>query len=215
MATLITEPEAFNTPELTSPSDNTSTDSKSSMTIYLLIGAVGLLIIAVVVLFIIRSIKNNKNEELNELNDKNTELMKENEQLQAEVQQLQIEQQNYVQHIDRLADQLEAQQQQKIYSPLTPMTENSYDAPDPNAMPTKPQVIKDKEEIQRFVNSKRPTVQDEIDSKKTEQDEQDKNESLNTEKELKDLTHDDDNNDEEHEDDQNLSDLMNIVQSQP
>ena len=159
-----------------------------------------------------------------ELNNKNTELLKHNKSLQQEIEQLQIDNENYVQHIDRLAAQLE-QQQRQIYSPLTPMTENSFEAPDPNAVQQKPQVIKDKEEIKKMVNSKRETVQDEVDRRKLQADSNVESSEKQTKEELKQITNIDDNNDDEDNegsnndegetaDDNNVQALMNIIQSQ-
>ena len=48
------------------------------------------------------------------------------------------------------------------YSSVLPMTENSYDAPDPNQPKEKPQALKNKEAIRNFINAKRPTVEDEL-----------------------------------------------------
>lgn len=48
------------------------------------------------------------------------------------------------------------------YSSVLPMTENSYDAPDPNQPKEKPQALKNKEAIRNYVNAKRPTVEDEL-----------------------------------------------------
>ena len=196
--------------------------SISSHSIWLLVACVIALIIILVVDYFVRSGYKKKENELKELTDKFTELEQENENLQSDIERLQVDNKNYVNHINRLADELEARIQPKNpYSPLTPMTENSFDAPDPNATASKPQVVKDKEQLRAMVNSKRQTVQDVIDQQQAEKATKSDNSDANATQEIKNLTHadenkeDDDNNDSEVDaDDKNVNDLMNIIQNQ-
>lgn len=177
----------------------------------LITGSALLFIIIVVIIYYIRS-STNKNKELIKVNEKYEELVKQNNELQAEMAELQEDNKHYIQHINHLSDQLE--QQQNTYSPITPMTVNSYEAPDPNQTPTKPQPIKDKEAIRAMVNSKRPTVQDEIDNRKQQHEQQENDDEEQTKQELKDLTNDNDDERQNDDKDENVKDLMTIIQSQ-
>lgn len=191
----------------------------------------GLVIVSIVVLILVIVYKkyNSKVQEQDaneeeDMPDPNEELTNENEQLQQQIQALQIQNSNYVNHINRLADQLEEAQQ---YSPVLPMKEDSYDAPDPNTPQQKPQIVKDKELIKQMINSKRPTVQDELDNKQAQKNETEEQTNSQIEVELKETTHDINNtpltDDEETNDtttnndssnDKDVESLMNIIQSQ-
>ena len=193
----------------------------STASTYIIIGVGIVALIIVAVYYLYHKSQTDSQIKMNEISIKNDELLKTNKSLQQELQQLQIDNENYVQHIDRLAAQLEQQQrqtrQEPPYSPLTPMTENSFDAPDPNAVPQKPQIIKDKDEIKKMVNSKRPTVQDEVDRRKRQQDTNEDDIEKQTKEELKQITNVDDEDQEEHAqevEDGNVQALMNIIQSQ-
>ena len=194
----------------------------SNFSLWLIVGCIISLIVVLIIDYFVRSSHKKKETELKDLEQKYSDLEQENESLQSEIEQLQTDNKNYVNHINRLADELEARQEAKNpYSSMTPMTENSFEAPDPNAVAQKPQIIKDKEQIRAMVNSKRQTVQDVIDQQQA--DKKDKNESIDTstEQEIKDLTHAEDNNENNEEnnedidtDDKNVNDLMNIIQNQ-
>ena len=193
----------------------------STASTYIIIGVGIVALIIVAVYYLYHKSQTDSQIKMNEISIKNDELLKTNKSLQQELQQLQIDNENYVQHIDRLAAQLEQQQrqtrQEPPYSPLTPMTENSFDAPDPNAVPQKPQIIKDKDEIKKMVNSKRPTFQDEVDRRKRQQDTNEDDIEKQTKEELKQITNVDDEDQEEHAqevEDGNVQALMNIIQSQ-
>ena len=192
----------------------------STASTYIIIGVGIIALIIVAVYYLYHKSQTDSQIKMNEISIKNDELLKTNKSLQQELQQLQIDNENYVQHIDRLAAQLEQQQrqtQEPPYSPLTPMTENSFDAPDPNAVPQKPQIIKDKDEIKKMVNAKRPTVQDEVDRRKQQQDTNEDDIEKQTKEEIKQITNVDDEDLEEHAqevEDGNVQALMNIIQSQ-
>ena len=148
----------------------------------------------------------------------NSSLESENERLKQEVQQLQLSNQSYVNHINRLADQLEQQRAPaNTYSPVLPMTVNSYEAPNPEAPKEKPQVVKDKELIKQMVNSPRPTVQDELDKQQAEADEtnaaNDK-QAIEDIKQTTQLTDDNDESESDNKDEADVQALMNIIQSQ-
>lgn len=180
---------------------------------YLIIGIGLIALIIVAVYYLYHRSQLDTKTKLEEANSKGVELLERNRELQQQISQLQIDNENYVQHIDRLAAQLEQQQQTQIYSPITPMTENSFDAPDPNAVQQKPQIIKDKEEIKKMVNSKRETVQDEVDRRKQQSDTNASASEKETLEELKQITNTDEQ-DEQPDDDNNVQALMNIIQTQ-
>ena len=188
---------------------------------WLVIGLSVSVIILVIILYY-RKIKAAKrqveadDDDEEEANDDNS-LESENERLKQEVQQLQLSNQSYVNHINRLADQLEQQQHSKSnpYSPVLPMTSDSYEAPDPEAPKEKPQVVKDKELIKQMVNSPRPTVQDELDKKQAKEDEDNAEKEQQAINDIKETTQvEDDDNNEEEDDGKDVQALMNIIQSQ-
>lgn len=109
------------------------------------------------------------------------------------------------------------------YNPSLPMNANSYDAPDPETPRQKPQVLKDREAIKSFVNSKRPTVQDEIDDRARNAEEQTTTDDNRVRFELSKTTHtsdkhvphssesSDDEQTTQHDD--KVENIMNIIQS--
>lgn len=217
------------------PNTNTGTGSNASSasepinySLWIIVGFVIVLIVVLIINYFIRSSYKQKQAELLDLNKKYMELTEENESLQTENEQLQSDNKNYVNHINRLADELETRQQPKNpYSPVIPMTENSFDAPDPNAKATKPQIVKDKEQLRAMVNSKRQTVQDVIDQQQEEKANKTTTDDATAQKEIKILTQADvnddipeSNNDNKTDDedieadDKNVNDLMNIIQNQ-
>ena len=205
----VTESETIQT----QPDSKKSNSQSTPFSTMLIIGSALFLIIIVAIIYYIKSSANN-NKELIKANEKYEEMVKRNNELQAEMSELQEDNKHYIQHINHLSDQLE-QQQKPMYSPLTPMTVNSYEAPDPDQAPTVPQPIKDKKAIRAMVNSKRPTVQDEIDNRKHQEEEQENNDEEQTKKELKNLTNDgDDAEDDDDDKNENVEDLMTIIQSQ-
>ena len=200
----------------------------SGFSVWLLVGCAIVIVVILIINYFVRANQKKKEDELKELTNKYTELEQENESLQSEIEQLQSDNQNYVSHINRLADELENRQQPKNpYSSVTPMTENSFEAPDPNAIASKPQVVKDKEALKAMVNSKRQTVQDVIDQQQADKKEKSTTSDASAEQEIKNLTHAEDNESDNAEqnnnqesdddvdvDDKNVNDLMNIIQNQ-
>lgn len=212
--------------DLKSSSESTEKESNSSdlfgnKTFKLVLLGLTILVLIVLILVIVyrkytNSIQETDANEEEELPDEKDELANENERLQQEIKALQIQNQNYVNHINRLADKLEEAQQ---YSPVLPMKEDSYDAPDPDAPQQKPQVVKDKELIKQMINSKRPTVQDELDNKQAQKEEKEEQANSQIEAELKATTHDVNNDSEDEQEptstnDKDVESLMNIIQSQ-
>ena len=139
--------------------------------------------------------------------------------LNSKVKSLEEEKQSYVQRIYDLNNEIQMQQAAPFASTL-PMTKNSYDAPDPDQQREKPKLIKDKEKIKAFVNSKRTTVQDELDEKELlEKEEQNRNDD-NIQKNLQMETHTNDDNDNDNEtvpksseNDEKVDEIMSIIQS--
>ena len=108
----------------------------------------------------------------------------------------------YIQKINQLNNDIQNQ-----YTPILPMTNNSYDAPDPDAPREKPKLLKDKEAIKAFVNSKRQTVQDELDERQAKAKEQEENMITETQDELLTQTKADKR-------DEKVDEIMEIIQSQ-
>ena len=193
--------------------DSSEPSTNINMTyIIIAVGLITLIIIAVYYLY--RKSQLDTKSQLEEMSEKYIKLKEHNDSLETELQQLQTDNANYVQHIDRLAAQLEHQQ---VFSSITPMTEDSYDAPDPNAVQQKPQIIKDKEAIKHMVNSKRETVQDEFDRHKQQKDTTNENVEKQTQNELKEMLNIEDDQPsppDSNEHDDNVETLMNIIQAQ-
>lgn len=121
----------------------------------------------------------------------------------------------YANRIKQLTAELSEAQS---YNPSLPMNSNSYDAPDPEATKQKPQVLKDREAIKSFVNSKRPTVQDEIDDRERNAEEQHERDDKRVKFELAKATHSEpkqehfESSDTEQHNDK-VENIMNIIQS--
>lgn len=212
------------TPVEPSESRNTKPQDKvNTMSLYLIGGALVLILIIVVIIWVRKrsstiQAKELKDEptddESDEDNGKLRSLTNENLALKQQLNDLQITNQNYAQHINRLAEELERKGSQQ----LMPMTENSYEAPDPNSVPEKPQVIKDKDAIKQMVNSRRATVQDEIDNHNSAKQNEDEANDADIEQQIKqataieDSTDDETNNDDKE--DKDVESLMNIIQAQ-
>ena len=156
--------------------NNTSSNTKYSLSInnnILKYIAISITVIMLIVLAIYVTYKtySTQNKNLGTLLE---EARKDVAILSSNVKTLEQEKQMYINKINQLNqvnNELRASQTQydNNYSNILPMTENSYDAPDPNKEKTK--VITEREAIQRLVNSKRKTVQDEIDAKKAAEEE--------------------------------------------
>ena len=205
----------------TEPTSTKNDKQNNSYLIIFLISCIIILLIALIVYYFMNTSKNETIESLRDIEEKYANLDEENSKLHSEIVRLNADNQNYVNHINRLADELEAKQHKNPYSSVIPMTENSYDAPNPDDTPTKPQVVKDKEAIKVMVNRKRQTVQDVIDEQKREKENNNKQIDDSTEKELKDLTqieNDEVDNDEighsDEADEKSVNELMNIIQNQ-
>ena len=194
---------------------DSSEPSTTNINMTYIIVAVGLItLIIIAVYYLYRKSQLDTKSQLEEMSEKYIKLKEHNDSLETELQQLQTDNANYVQHIDRLAAQLEHQQ---VFSSITPMTEDSYDAPDPNAVQQKPQIIKDKEAIKHMVNSKRETVQDEFDRHKQQKDTTNENVEKQTQNELKEMLNIEDDQPsppDSNEHDDNVETLMNIIQAQ-
>lgn len=171
-----TDEKNNNTNATNNTNNNTSSNTKYSLSInnnILKYIAISITVIMLIVLAIYVTYKtySTQNKNLGTLLE---EARKDVAILSGNVKTLEQEKQMYINKINQLNqvnNELRASQTQydNNYSNILPMTENSYDAPDPNKEKTK--VITEREAIQRLVNSKRKTVQDEIDAKKAAEEE--------------------------------------------
>lgn len=181
--------------------------STSAVIYYLLIAIVGILIIALVVVFIYRH-ANGKTEEIGaELE----EARKENALLKTQIEQHEAARTNYIRHIDRLTNEIDelTTAKNQPFNPSLPMTENSYEAPSPDQRPTKPTIVQNKEAIKAMVNSPRRTVQDEINDAEASKLEQTENDTNQIKSELLQVT-----NTPQHDDENDVQNIMNIIQAQ-
>ena len=181
--------------------------STSAVIYYLLIAIVGILIIALVVVFIYRH-ANGKTEEIGaELE----EARKENALLKTQIEQHEAARTNYIRHIDRLTNEIDelTTAKNQPFNPSLPMTENSYEAPSPDQRPTKPTTVQNKEAIKAMVNSPRRTVQDEINDAEASKLEQTENDTNQIKSELLQVT-----NTPQHDDENDVQNIMNIIQAQ-
>ena len=157
-----------NTTHNTTPSDSKYSLSINSNIIKYIIISITVIILIALAIYVTYKTYSTQNKNLGTLLE---EARKDVAILSGNVKTLEQEKQMYINKINQLNNELRASQTQydNNYSNILPMTENSYDAPDPNKEKTK--VITEREAIQRLVNSKRKTVQDEIDAKKAAEEE--------------------------------------------
>ena len=189
----------------------------NSVVKYFMIGLVLVLIVCLTIFMCYKSFKT-QNNNLGALLET---ARKEEAILSGKVKSLEQEKQMYVQKLNQLNAELQMQQSAPYTSTL-PMTKNSYDAPDPNKPREKPKLLKDKEAIKAYVNSKRQTVQDEIDEQEAEEREMQHNINNATKEEIQKQTHsekrdNDDNNNEDNENDEDadkVGEIMSIIQPQ-
>lgn len=204
----------------------TTSDSKYSLSInsniikYIIISVTVIILIALAI-YVTYKTYSTQNKNLGTLLE---EARKDVAILSGNVKTLEQEKQMYINKINQLNQlntELRASQTQydNNYSNILPMTENSYDAPDPNKEKTK--VITEREAIQRLVNSKRKTVQDEIDAKKAAEEEKQQKDSRIIKSEISDnilhKPHDKSNNkhknsDNEYDDDESkVNEILSLV----
>ena len=179
----------------------------NSIVKYFIFGLVIVLIVCVIVLICYKSFKT-QNNNLGALLEKTR---KEEAILNGRVQTLEKEKQLYMHKINQLNNEL--QMQSDPYKSTLPMTKNSYDAPDPNQAKEKPKVLKDKEVIKAYVNSKRTTVQDELNEQEAEEREKQNNINNATKEELQKQTHSEVREDLEQDDADKVDEIMNIIQA--
>ena len=159
---------------------------------YIIFATVVILAISVTVYFLQRTYKT-QNKNLGALLES---ARKDEAILSGKVKALEQEKQQYMRRLAQLNNELQMQQAQP-YSSTLPMTKYSYDAPDPNKEREKPQLLKNKEAIKAMVNSKRPTVQDEIDEREAMEREAESRSIRAMTHELEKQTHDSDYKSEE------------------
>lgn len=131
--------------------------------------------------------------------------------LNGRLQTLEKEKQLYIHKINQLNNELQIQSEP--YKSTLPMTQNSYDAPNPNQPKEKPQLLKDKEAIKAYVNSKRTTVQDELNEQEAEVREKQNKINNATKEELLKQTHSEAREDLEQDDADKVDEIMNIIQA--
>ena len=163
----------------TNTNNNTAANTKHGFSIdsnvlkYIVI-SISVIILIVLAIYVTYKTYSTQNKNLGTLLE---EARKDVAVLSGNVKTLEQEKQLYINKINQLNNELRASQTQydNNYSNILPMTENSYDAPDPNKEKTK--VITEREAIQQLVNRKRKTVQDEIDAKKAAEEEKQQKDS--------------------------------------
>lgn len=124
----------------------------------------------------------------------------------------------YAQKLNQLNTEFQRMQTNNPYNSTLPMTKTSYDAPDPDKTKEKRKLLSDKEAIKAYINSKRQTVQDEIDEREAEKREEQKNMKHKIKEEIQSQTNTKQNNeeynDDDYEDKDKVDEIMNIIQPQ-
>lgn len=189
------------TTSTSSSTSNSSSTSSASSSFTLKIVAFALLVV-VLVGVIIYLIHNSYKTQLNNVGALLENSRKQEAILSGRLKDAEQDKQIYIQKINQLNESLQNQ-----YTPILPMTVNSYDAPDPDKPKEKPKLLKDKEAIKAYVNSKRQTVQDELDERETKEKEQEDAIINETENELMEQTK------SERRDDK-VDEIMEIISSQ-
>jgi len=161
----------------------------------------GLLIVVLISVIVFISIKTYKTQ-LNNLGALLETSRKEEALLHNKLKTAEQDKQMYIQKINQLNNDIQTQ-----YTPILPMTVNSYDAPDPDAKKEKPKLLKDKEAIKAYVNTKRQTVQDELDEREAQQKQKDETMINSTENEIQAYSNADKR-------DEKVDEIMEIIQAQ-
>lgn len=184
-----------------------SSSGMSSIFQYILIGVSIIVVVGLIVFLIYKKI----NSKVYDIGEQLELTRKENALLKDKLKQHEADKQAYVRHIDNLTNELDELSARNVqpYSSTLPMRVDSYDAPDPDAQPRKPQIVKDKEAIKAMVNKPRPTVQDEIDNINQEKQKHQEDDEEVTKNEISNLTHQNSN-----DDDNEVENIMSIIQSQ-
>lgn len=197
----------MSTQKMTEKNDNKakkSTESSTNIILKSFILALTIILIVCLTILICRKVFRSEVENLGSMLE---ESRKDEAILNGKVKSLEQEKQLYVRKINELNNELQIKS--NPYNSTLPMTEDSYDAPDPDQPKEKSKILKDKEAIKAYVNSKRTTVQDEIDDQKAIDDEAE-NEMINsTEREIQEQTHQNDIDEESK-----VDEIMEIIQSQ-
>lgn len=124
----------------------------------------------------------------------------------------------YAQKLNQLNTEFQRMQTNNPYNSTLPMTKTSYDAPDPDKTKEKRKLLSDKEAIKAYINSKRQTVQDEIDEREAEEREEQKNMKHKIKEEIQSQTNTKQNNieynDDDYEDKDKVDEIMSIIQPQ-
>ena len=124
----------------------------------------------------------------------------------------------YAQKLNQLNTEFQRMQTNNPYNSTLPMTKTSYDAPDPDKAKEKRKLLSDKEAIKAYINSKRQTVQDEIDEREAEEREEQKNMKHKIKEEIQSQTNTKQNNeaynDDDYEDKDKVDEIMSIIQPQ-
>lgn len=124
----------------------------------------------------------------------------------------------YAQKLNQLNTEFQRMQTSNPYNSTLPMTKTSYDAPDPDKAKEKHKLLSDKEAIKAYINSKRQTVQDEIDEREAEEREEQKNMKHKIKEEIQSQTNTKQNhdvyNDDDYEDKDKVDEIMSIIQPQ-
>lgn len=181
-----------------SPSTTSSTNITSSAMKYVILALLIITLIAVIIYICYKTYKT----QINNLGSLLETSRKEEAILHSKLKASEQDKQLYIQKINQLNNDIQNQ-----YTPILPMTNNSYDAPDPDAPREKPKLLKDKEAIKAFVNSKRQTVQDELDERQAKAKEEEENMINETQDELLTQTKADKR-------DEKVDEIMEIIQSQ-
>lgn len=212
--TVTDEKTNTNTTHNTTPSDSKYNLSINSNIIKYIIISITVIILIALAIYVTYKTYSTQNKNLGTLLE---EARKDVAILSGNVKTLEQEKQMYINKINQLNNELRASQTQydNNYSNILPMTENSYDAPDPNKEKTK--VITEREAIQRLVNSKRKTVQDEIDAKKAAEEEKQQKDTRIIKSEISDnILHKPNdkhkNSDNEYDDDESkVNEILSLV----
>ena len=176
---------------------NSSDDSSNTVIKYVVFALLVVTLICVVIYICYRTYKT----QLDNMGSLLESTRKEEAILHGKLKAAEQDKQLYIQKINQLQNSIQSQ-----YTPILPMTNNSYDAPDPDTPKEKPKLLKDKEAIKAYVNSKRQTVQDELDERQAKEKEQEKNMISETQDELLEQT-----NSEKR--DEKVDEIMEIIQS--
>lgn len=190
------KPETENEKNKTTKHENSSMNSNLIKYICLFV-----LIVVVIALIIVTVYRTHK-VQLENLGSLLETSRKEEALLRGRLKTLEQDKQSYIRKLNELNNELQNQ-----YTPILPMTNNSYDAPDPDKPKERPKLLKDKEAIKAYVNSKRQTVQDELDDREAEKNENDNELIAKTQNEIIEQT-------KAERRDEKVDEIMEIIQSQ-